>query len=537
MRRRYPLAACTAATAFTATLSLALTTPAASAGSGGGGGGHEPWVVRAAAQHTDAKAFRSLCGKQKEGRPERLTFPLFKHEKGFTAVQDFTRRQADGTVFWSGHDPENELNTISVSVIGACTKGPVTLSGVITEEFRQYAYQPLAKRPGWYELDEIDSLALPPSGQGVDTVSGPPKKPHRPHPPKHPKHPQHPQHPQLPQLPNFPPKPGLRAATLNAPAAIDVVVAYTPAAVEVMGSVQAVQSRITYGVNQLNRALAFSNVPASVHVVNTYQTAPTNVPRENVNTLLAMISNPANTVLGATAAATRNQYGADLVALLASVPFEDSSGAASLPDPAATATTDSQAFSVTSIGSVAAWDNLGHEIGHNFGMKHDRLTVTSNGGTTPAGTFNYGWVTPNGLHRTLMAYSSACPQACTLANTYSNTERTWNGQALGNAQNNNAAVARASADILAGYRASTVTNRNSLTLLHDPEAGGTVRVSEFGPYDPGAQVTVTAVPNAGYRFDAWAVDGIEQEGNTPSYQLTMNANRTINALFAPIEQP
>ncbi len=85
--------------------------------------------------------------------------------------------------------------------------------------------------------------------------------------------------------------------------------------------------------------------------------------------------------------------------------------------------------------------------------------------------------------------------------------------------------------------ASLVTNRRSLTLLHDPVGAGTVRVSEYGPYDPGTQVTVTAVPNPGFQFDAWAVDGIELEGNNPNYQLTMNANRTINALFVPIAQP
>lgn len=136
-----------------------------------------------------------------------------------------------------------------------------------------------------------------------------------------------------------------------------------------------------------------------------------------------------------------------------------------------------------------------------------------------------------------MAYSNACPQACNVVNSYSTPERTWNGQILGNAQNNNAAVAFQNADTLAGYRASLVTNRTSLTLLHDPAGAGTVRVSEYGPYDPGTQVTVTAVPNPGFRFDAWAVDGIELEGSNPNYQLTMNADRTISALFAPIEQP
>lgn len=165
MRRRFLLVASAAATAFTATVSLALTAPAASAGTGGGGDEHEPWVVRAAAQRTDSEAFRSLCGEQKEGRPERRTFPLFGRGKGFTAVQDFQRQDADGTVFWGGHDPKNPENTISVSAIGACTEGPVTLSGVITIGFRQYAYQPLAERPGWYELQEIDSPRCRPAGK------------------------------------------------------------------------------------------------------------------------------------------------------------------------------------------------------------------------------------------------------------------------------------------------------------------------------------------------------------------------------------
>ncbi|MDX2592936.1 MULTISPECIES: M12 family metallo-peptidase [Streptomyces] len=508
MRPRFSLVACAAATAFTATLSVALAAPAALAGTQAGGGKHEPWVVRSAVQRTDAQAFRSLC-KTKQGTPDRVTFPLFKHSKGFTAVQDFKSRRADGSVFWSGHDPKNAQHTISVTVLGACAKkkGPVTLSGVITDGSRDYSYQPVPKHPGKYLLQEINPLKLPPSGRGVDTVpvSGKP----------------------------YSSRTAAARATPNDPAAIDIVVGYTPATVATAGSVQAVLTRITYGVNQLNRALAFSGVPASVHVVNTYETAATNVPRENVNTLLAMISNPTNLTLGSTASAQRQRYGADLVALIAAVPFEDSSGAANLPTPNASASTAGAAFSVTSLGSITAWENLAHEIGHNFGLQHDRLTVTRQGGTTPAGTFNYGFVTASGQNRTLMAYSNACPVPCNVVNAYSNTERTWNGEALGNANNNNAAFARQNVDAVSAYRTSLVTNRHSLNLSHDPEGAGTVRVSEYGPYDPGTQVTVTAVANPGFRFDAWAVDGIELEGNNPSYQLTMNANRTINALFVP----
>ncbi|WP_339130843.1 reprolysin-like metallopeptidase [Streptomyces sp. f51] len=507
--RRSLLAAATAATALTAALSLALNTPAAA----GTGRGHdpEPWVKRSAVMRANPKDFHSLCKRHKDGVPEVRTFPLFEHGRGFTAIEDFKRQDPDGTVFWSGHEPKHPENTISVSVIGACVAGPVTLSGEIEDGFRQYVYKPLPKRPGRYLLQEIDALKLPPSGQGVDTVTVPPTRSVR-------------------------PQPGLRVATPENPAAIDIVVAYTPATVTELGSVAAVQSRIRYGVNQLNRALATSEVPASVHVVNTYQTAATGVARENAGTLLSMISNPANLTLGATAAAQRTAFGADLVALIAAIPPEDSSGQANLPNPAGPGTSNN-AFSVTSAFSITAWENLAHEIGHNFGLMHDRKTVLSQGGTTPVGTFNYGWVTADQRHHTVMAYSSACTQACTVVNQYSNTVNLLNGQALGDENNNNAAVATRAAEFLAGYRTSLVTNRVSLTMNSSPVAGGRLKPSEYGPYDPGTQVTVTAEASPGFQFSGWQVDGVPQTDTTPEYTITMNANRTITAQFTEIPEP
>ncbi|MFF0140101.1 reprolysin-like metallopeptidase [Streptomyces sp. NPDC005227] len=509
LMRRSLLAASTAATTLTVALSLAVNTPAAA----GAGSGHdpEPWVKRSAVMRTNPKDFHSLCGERKDGIPERRTFPLFKHGKGFTAVEDFKRQDADGTVFWSGHDPRHPENTISVDVIGACTAGPVTLSGEIEAGFRQYLYRPLAKRPGRYLLQEIDSLKLPPSGHGIDTVTLPPTRSAKPH------------------------KPGLRVATPENPAAIDIVAAYTPATVTELGSVAAVKSRIDYGVNQLNRALATSYVPASVHVVHTYQTEATGVPRENAGTLLNMLDDPTNRTLGAPASAQRTAHGADLVALIAAIPEEDSSGQANLPTPAGPRTSNN-AFSVTSAFSITGWENLAHEIGHNFGLMHDRKTVAAQGGTTPTGTFNYGWVTPNQQHHTIMAYSDACTQPCQVVNQYSNTVNQLGDQRLGDENNNNAAVATRAAEFLAGYRTSRVTNRVSLTMTSSPVAGGLLEPSEYGPYDPGAQVTVTAIPSPGFQFRGWQVDGRPQTDTTPNYTITMDTNHTITGLFTEIPE-
>ncbi|MFK0016943.1 hypothetical protein [Streptomyces sp. NPDC091027] len=123
-------------------------------------------------------------------------------------------------------------------------------------------------------------------------------------------------------------------------------------------------------------------------------------------------------------------------------------------------------------------------------------------------------------------------RACNVVNTYSNPAYSWGNQPLGDAENNNAARALQSADVLAAYRPSLVTNRRALTFAADPVVGGTLKVSQFGPYDPGAQVTVWATTNPGYRFDAWAVDGVELPNTLPpSHQLTMNTDHTITAFF------
>ncbi|MGC9554749.1 MAG: InlB B-repeat-containing protein, partial [Thermoplasmatota archaeon] len=85
------------------------------------------------------------------------------------------------------------------------------------------------------------------------------------------------------------------------------------------------------------------------------------------------------------------------------------------------------------------------------------------------------------------------------------------------------------------YGNKTVTARfkpvqYTLNVTVDPPEGGTVACDPpAGPYDAGANVTLTAVPAEGYVFDRWQGDAA---GNANPLNVTMDANRSISAHFA-----
>ena len=75
----------------------------------------------------------------------------------------------------------------------------------------------------------------------------------------------------------------------------------------------------------------------------------------------------------------------------------------------------------------------------------------------------------------------------------------------------------------------------TIIISASPAAGGTV--SGGGRYEENASVTVTAVPNSGYRFVRWTESGREISKST-SYFFTANANRVFIAEFASaVETP
>jgi len=70
----------------------------------------------------------------------------------------------------------------------------------------------------------------------------------------------------------------------------------------------------------------------------------------------------------------------------------------------------------------------------------------------------------------------------------------------------------------------------TLTTSGYPSGAGSV-VPESGAYDKGTQVTITAYPNAGYKFSHWSGNA---SGTSNPVTLTMNANKNIIANFAVV---
>jgi uncharacterized repeat protein (TIGR02543 family) len=67
----------------------------------------------------------------------------------------------------------------------------------------------------------------------------------------------------------------------------------------------------------------------------------------------------------------------------------------------------------------------------------------------------------------------------------------------------------------------------TLSVLVSPTGGGTVSPGS-GAYDESANVTLTATPAAGYRFNNWSGD---VSGNATTLTVTMNADKTVTANF------
>ncbi len=247
-------------------------------------------------------------------------------------------------------------------------------------------------------------------------------------------------------------------AAATAPPRIDVLAVYPRAFFELGPAAEAALVRfVRDSISLANDVFVRSNVPASYNLVGVVPLIGSRQPPPLIGRSLTWLNDQPAEV-----ASLREAYGADVVPLF--VPFSwtapDVCGFAVLPDAAFGSMRDS-AFSVNRDGCGLADFTLAHEIGHNYGMRHD--DDPSEGALFPGGRGNV--LTLAGERRgTLMGCfctGCACDRDCPLGPAavcnripyLSDPQLLVEGVTTGAADRNNGRVARLQTPVYAAFRA------------------------------------------------------------------------------------
>jgi hypothetical protein len=249
---------------------------------------------------------------------------------------------------------------------------------------------------------------------------------------------------------------------------VDLLVVYTPEARAAAGNTAAMQSNISTWISEVNGMLTNSGVSFQYRVVGTAEVAYGAEPfHTNIMQHLKNVDGSLDQVL-----TLRETFRADLVHLiLASNQLTDSCGSGFVLRAGDAAPAD-WGFSITSYscaGYVGSRFQIGHALGHNFGLQHSTSNQHADGRLPNAPgytTYAYGFVDPQNRFRDVMA--DDCPVAgpnaisgiynCPRAQFYSTSTRTFGGFPIGNAANADAArVMNDNRVLVANYRDSTPT--------------------------------------------------------------------------------
>ncbi len=229
---------------------------------------------------------------------------------------------------------------------------------------------------------------------------------------------------------------------------IDVLVVYTSAARAASGGLAGIKATITEGIAEANTAYTNSRVIQRVRLVDTAEVAYAE--SGSGQTDLSRLRNPTDGYLDAVQG-VRDQYGADLVILVTET-LDECGRAYSMTVPGPRFATS--AFSVVKRTCVTGQYSLAHEMGHNMGAGHDRVT-----GCIGAYPYACGYQDTVNRFRTVMAYDCAAPVSCTRVLYFSNPAVTYLGLPTGVADAlpnsaDNARTLNNTAAIVASFRPS-----------------------------------------------------------------------------------
>jgi hypothetical protein len=336
-----------------------------------------------------------------------------------TAFKQYSRRNPDGTQVWYGTLGKRYgmLDTLRYRATGEIADDPNNsvmivrqgnqLSGTIRANGQLYNLQPLAG--GGHAIARIDESKMPADHPSAYTDMWRASLA---------------EHPQV--------KAATARATALAPVTVRVMVVFSNAAATAVGNTT---TKANLAISESNQSFANSGANVSFQLAGVYTANYTN---SSFDTDLSRFRGTTDGYLDSYHT-TRNNIAADVAVLITT--NTQYCGLGYLNSNAASA------FSVTAASCMTGYYSFAHEIGHNFGARHDPATDPS---TTPV-AYAHGYRSPTNAWRTIMAYN--CSPSCPRINYWSNPARTYGGQAMGTTtRSNNARLLNERAATVAAFR-------------------------------------------------------------------------------------
>ena len=202
----------------------------------------------------------------------------------------------------------------------------------------------------------------------------------------------------------------------------DVLVAYTHIVGQFYGTTEAVETLISNAIASTNTAYMNSGVTSRVRLVGAMEV---NYDDQTASFLMTLsrLQNGSDGFMD-DVVTQRNAVGADAVALLVYFPTDNACGIGYLMS-TPSAEFAGSAFNVTRDDCAVGNFSFAHELGHNFGLEHDRANSTS----APSRSYAFGYQDTSELFRDIMAYN--CPGGCPRIQYFSNPDITYSGRPLG----------------------------------------------------------------------------------------------------------
>jgi hypothetical protein len=229
-------------------------------------------------------------------------------------------------------------------------------------------------------------------------------------------------------------------------ARFDVMVLYTPAARSAAGGTTAMMALVNLAVAETNSAYSRSGVIPRVRLVYTGEVGYTEV--GDFSTDLSRLRNSSDGFIDHIHA-LRNAFGADLVSLI----IEGNGSLCGLGYlmTSLSAGFEANAFSVSARNCATGNYTFSHEMGHNMGLRHDRIADPS---TVTVFPYSHGYIDITHNFRDIMGVASGCG-GCPRIQNFSNPNVLHNGFPTGVPQG-----APNSADAAASLNATAFTVAN-----------------------------------------------------------------------------